>query len=570
MWLALVLAAVMQLESWGERQVYRRSMERVASLDPANASSLYAARAVQLVYETLLEYDYSERPYRIVPGVAESLPEISEDGRVYVVKLRPEACFHPHPCFGVDSNGEPVGRGVRASDVVFSLKRLADRKVASPGAWLVEDEIRGMRGFANQSSGVEPTDYSIEVEGLQAVDEHTLRIELVKPLHVFIYYLAVAYSSIVAPEAVAFYGSDFGAHSVGSAAYRLGVWRRNHQITFERVEEWWGWSKGAAELKSGGGRPFDVIDYRMIDDSSTQWLCFLSSELDFLGEIARDNWDAVIGAEGELSADLIARGIRLYTMPMLEVAYIGINMDDPVLGKNRALRQALNCAFDSDSWLRFYNNRALCADGPLPPGVAGRVESEFGYHYNLEKAQRLLTEAGYPGGIDPESGRRLELTIDLGRTSQDVRESVELMVAYMARVGVVLTPQFHNWPVFLKRLSNRQSQMFRIGWVGDYPDAQNFMQLFYSRNVSPGPNRTNYVNPEFDRLYEAACTAHDEGERLVLWQQAQEVIREDCPWVFLHYQKAYSLCGPRVENYVPSDFPYGAEKFLRVGGRVRE
>ncbi|HRU20382.1 MAG TPA: ABC transporter substrate-binding protein, partial [Kiritimatiellia bacterium] len=211
-----------------------------------------------------------------------------------------------------------------------------------------------------------------------------------------------------------------------------------------------------------------------------------------------------------------------------------------------------------------FNNRAVPCDGPVPPGTEGRLETPFPYAYDLDKARALLREAGYPDGMDPRTGRRLELNLDLGRTSQDIRESTELMVSFLAQVGIALKPQYHNWPAFLRRLSERRSQMFRIGWVGDYPDAENFLQLFYSRNVSPGPNRTNYVNPEFDRLYEAACAAEDAAGRNRHWAAAQRLIREDCPWIFLSYAKAYSLCNPSVLYYMPSDFPYGTEKYLRT------
>ena len=543
---------------------YTRNIERVASLDPVEAMSSYAARVVQLTYETLLEYDYAARPYRLIPGLAESLPEIQEDGRVLIFRIRPEARFHPDPCFGTDSKGAPQGRAVTAADVVYSLKRVADRKNASPGAWTVEDSILGMRTFAELSAGAAPTDYAREVEGLRALDERTLRIELARPLHVFLYYLTTAYTAVVPREAVAFYGKDFGSRTIGSGPYRLAKWRRNHQMDFGRVAEWPGWRQGPAAFTPGaGGAPFDRLVYRTIDDASTQWLCFLRGELDFLGEITRDNWDVVIDAAGKLHAPLQAKGITLYAIPALDVAYLGINMDDPVLGPNKALRQVLNCAFDGAAWERFYNNRVVRADGPVPRGVAGRLETPFAYTFNLAKARQLLRDAGYPDGIDPKTGRRLELTLDLGRTTQDTRESAEMLVSFYAQIGIVLAPQYHNWPTFLKRLSNRQSQLFLVRWLGDYPDAESFMQLFYSRNVSPGPNRVNYVNPAFDKLYEAACACTDSDARNTIWEEMQAIIREDCPWVFLHYVTTCSLCNPRVRNYIPSDYPYGMEKYLR-------
>lgn len=537
--------------------VYCRSMDRVASMDPAEAASIYAARAVLLSYETLLEYDYEARPYRLIPGLAAELPTVQSNGLVYVFRIHPDARFHADPCWG-------GGRPVTAADVVFSLKRLADRKVASPGAWLVEDSIAGMRAFAERSAGAAPTDYSAEVPGLRATDARAVRIELTRPMHVFPYMLTIAYSAVVPHEAVGFYGKDFGSHEVGTGPYRLAEWRRNHQMSYVREPSWRGWKEGPAASGSGGEQPFDRVNYRLIDDVSTQWLCFLAGELDFLGEVTRDNWDVVIDRSGGLTDALRSKGLSLYSMPTLEVAYIGINMDDPVLGPNRALRQALNCAFDGEAWERFYNGRVIRCDGPVPPGTDGRLDGSFPYANNLELARRLLCEAGYPEGIDPKTGRRLELTLDLGRTSQDMRETTELLVSFWARVGLSLKPQFHNWPTFLKRVSSRQSQMFRMGWTGDYPDAENFLKLFASQNASPGPNRANYVNPVFDRLYEEACSAADVSQRNRCWAKAQEVVREDCPWVFLHFQKAYSLCHERVLNYRPSDFPYGSEKYLRV------
>jgi ABC-type transport system substrate-binding protein len=554
---SVIFFAALFVGQAGGESVFRRSMERVSSMDPSQASAIYASRAVQLVYEPLLEFDYRARPYRLIPGLAESLPEVQSNGLVYVIRLHPEARFQADPCFGVDESGKARGRPVAAEDVVYSLKRLADRRVASPGEWLVLDTIAGMRAFSEASMAGAATDYSVPVSGLKALDARTVRIELAKPAHQFAWYLAMSYTAVVPREAVDCYGSGFGSRAVGSGPYRLAGWRRNHQMTFERDPAWRGWREGPAA-------PFDRVVYSVIDDVSTQWLCFLSGELDFLGEIARDNWDVVIDGAGGLSEPLRRRGVTLHSIPTLQVAYIGINMDDPVLGPNRALRQALNRAFDSAAWTRFFNNRTAMCDGPVPPGIAGRLETPFPHAFDLERARALMHEAGYPDGIDPKTGRRLELALDLGMTSQDVRESTELLVSFYARIGVSLKAQYHNWPTFLRRVSDRQSQMFRIGWVGDYPDAENFLQLFYGKNVSPGPNRTNYVSPAFDRLYEAACAAADEAGRNRLWGQAQKLVREDCPWIFLHFQKAYSLCHGRVLDYVPSDFPYGTEKYLRT------
>ena len=570
--------------------IFRRTIDRVPSMDPVLASSVAAARVVNLVYECLLDYEYATRPYRIGPGLA-ALPDISPDGLAYTFRIDPEARFAPDPCFAAATdvttqkngaprndpakNGAPLfGRPVTADDVVYSFKRLADARNASPGYWTIEGRIRGVGAFRERTSAQgAPGPADIPWDGVEALDPHTVRITLDSPCPQFPWILAMPYTAIVPREAVEYYGAAFADHPVGSGPYRLARWRRNYVMDFDRNADWRGWSRPMPESAvadpaalSADVRPFDRLVFRVMDDASTQWLAFLAGEIDFQGEIGRDNWDVVFDPAGGLSPELEAAGVRLTTMETLEVAYIGINMEDPVLGGNRVLRQALNLAIDASRWVEYYNNRVAMADSPIPPGVAGRSDAPSMREAEnaLERAKALLAEAGYPGGRDPATGRRLSLTLDIGRTTQDMRESSELLAAFLDRIGVELKPEYHNWPAFLKKIARRESQMFRIGWVGDYPDAENFLQLFYGRNASPGPNRCNYSNPEFDRLFEEAAAEGDEPKRLALCARMDAILREDCPWIFLHYPRNYSLLRSRVLNYVPHDFPYGMEKYLRT------
>ena len=506
--------------------VCRRPLERVASMDPLRAASVCESRAVSLVYEPLLEVDYFARPYRLKGGPCD-LPGVSTNGLVYTFRIREGARFQPDACF---PRGE--GRPVVAGDVVYSLNRLADKANASSGLWTMEAVAR-----------------------VEAVDPRTVRITLKRPLHVFPWLMAMAYAAVVPHEAVAHYGVKFGGVAVGSGPYRLAEWWRNHRMRFRRDPTWRGWR----EIKT---TPYDEIDYFVVDDVSTQWLMFLSREVDFLGEVSHDNWDAVVGPDGRLAGDLESRGIHLHGAPTMTVMYVGINMNDPVLGPNRKLRQALNCAFDAPAWKRFLNNRVEPSDGPVPPGVEGRLETPFAYAFDVEKAKRLLAEAGYAGGIDPKTGRRLEISLTIGRANQTAREEAELMQSFYNRIGVRLEPRYMTWNAYLDAVNKGDVTLFMLGWIGDYPDAENFLQLFHSKNVSPGANHGNYRNPAFDRLYDAAMATADPAARVALWRQAQEVVREDCPWIFLHFPKAYALSWDHVGNYRPTDFPYGTEKHL--------
>ena len=483
---------------------FTRTLERVASMDPAMARSVYDSHAVQLVYEPPLEVDYEARPYKLVPCFCE-MPEVSEDGLVYVFRT-------------LDGRRGTLG----AADLVRSLERLRDPKVVSPNGWIMKD-----------------------VDTVKALDAKTVEIKLKRKCHFFPWLMAMSACGVVGPN------------GEGTGPYVLSYWRKNHEMIFE--------GRGKREE----GRGFDKIRYLVVDDASTQWLMFLKGELDFLGEISRDNFDSIVNADGSIDPALERAGVTLHSIPTMEVLHLGINMKDPVLGPNRKLRQALNAAFDYPAWEKFYNGRIIPCPTPVPPGVDGRLERPFPYAFDLEKAKRLLAEAGYPGGIDPKTGRRLVLTLSIGRASQESREAGELTAAFYEKIGVKLEQSFMTWDAFLKAVNEGRVQMFRMGWVGDYPDAQNFLQLFYSKNVSPGPNHAFYANPEFDREYDAALDAKTVEERNAHWARCQEIVQEDCPWVFTHINKSYSLVRPTVKNYKPTDFPYGVEKHYRAGKRER-
>lgn len=561
----LLISAAFCLPVGGET-VLRRTIDRVSSFDPIQSETVGAARCVALVYETLLEYDYLSRPYKLRGCVAESLPEISSDGKTLTFHLRRGLQFGPDPCLGVDSaTGEPRTRELVASDFVYTMKRLADAKLSSPGYWTIENKIVGIEAFHQASKAETPTDYSQDISGIRVLDERTVQMELTAPSLDFLWVLAMSYTAIVPREAVEHYGRDFESVEVGTGAYRLVSCRRNYRFEFER-RRGRDTERDATPILPGaeGAVPIDRIIYLVMDDASTRWLSFLDGALDVAGDITRDNWDAVINKDGTLTDEMKRRRIRLESKPSLDTYYVGFNLDDPVLGGNRQLRQAMSCAFNSKQWEELNEGRVVSASGPLPPGIEGRLETAFAYSFDLGKAKQLLAEAGYEGGIDPATGRRLTLTLDLGRTDQEIRENAELISAFMDRLGIVVELQYNNWPSFLRKVSRREAQMFLIGWMSDYPSALNFMQLFTGRNVSPGPNRSNYSNAEYDALYDEAERSITIEKRMQCIVKMQEMVREDCPWIFLYHRRDNLLLNPSVRNLVMHDYPYGVEKHWRM------
>ncbi len=533
---------------------FRRAHPSINTLDPAHGSDTSVNSAMSLLFQPLLDYDYTARPYKLIPGAAEALPEISPDGKVYIFRLR-EAYYADDPCF----KGER--RQVKAQDFIYGFKRLADRKVGGSGEWIIKG-IKGVKDFANASTGEAPTDYNFPLEGLQALDDRTLRIELDSPNNQFIWFCAMCYMAPVPPEAVAYYGQrELAEHPVGAGPYTLRSWRRGYEMVFDRNPEWFGW-EGVdfnADLV-----PFETIRYPIVKDASTQWLMLLTGQLDFLEQIDRNNMDIAIDPEMGLSPDLAARGIRLFTSPTLKVYYAGLNMDDPVLGTNKKLRQALNAAFDTVRWEKYYRGRVKALNTVAPVHITDALQTPFPYAFNLEKARQLMTEAGYPSGIDPKTGAPLRLTMEVGNATQDTTESMELVASFLDKIGIQMDISVNTWQAFLDKIRKREAQMYLMGWVGDYPDIETFMQLFVGKNQSPGPNRSNYVNPEVDALYERAIASRNPAEITDCWQRIQALVLEDCPWILLHYALDFSLVNSRVLNYTPHNFPYGMEKHYRA------
>lgn len=537
-----------------EGPTFRRAQPSINTLDPAHGSDTSVNSAMSLIFQPLLEYDYTARPYRLIPGAATAIPAPEADGKTYIFKLR-EAYYVDDPCFGGKR------RKVTAHDFVYGWKRLADRQVGGSGEWLISG-IKGMSDFAEASSGEAPTDYTREVAGLKALDDETLRVELERPSNQFLYFLTMCYMAPVPEEAVAYYGQrGLAEHPVGAGAYKLRSWWRGYEMIFDRNPEWHGWEgldPQAAE------QPFETIRYPIVKDASTQWLMLLTGQLDFLEQIDRNNMDIAIDPDMGLSPALKARGIQLFTSPTLKLYYLGINMDDPVLGKNKALRQAINAAFDTARWETYYRGRVRALNTIAPPHLQDALQSPFPYAFNTEKARQLMVEAGYPGGINPATGKPLVLTVEVGNATQDTTESMELVASFLSSIGIKLEISVNTWQAMLEKVRLRQAQLFLMGWVGDYPDIETFMQLFLSRNQSPGPNRSNYVNPEVDRYYDIAVASQNPAEITTCWEKVQQIVLEDCPWVLLHYALDFSLVNERVLNYQPHNFPYGMEKYYRV------
>jgi len=541
---------------------------KIKGMDPAFADDLYSGTETSRVYEGLLQYHYLKRPYELIPNLAEAMPEIAPDGKVYTFKLRKGVVFQDDVAFK-DTAGK--GREVTADDVIYSFKRLADPKLNSSGWWVFDGKIAGLNEWRETQAKATTVDYAAAVGGLKATDRYTLRIQLNQRSYQFIYALAMSFAYVVPREAVDHYGKEFLNHPVGTGPFKMTEFNGASKIVYVRNPTYRKEvypSEGEAGDKEAGlledaGKPLPLADKLVVSvivESQPMWLNFLAGKLDATS-IPKDNFSTAITPTKDLSPDLKAKNVKLHKSPSLDVTHESFNMKDPLFGKNKYLRQALSLAHNTGPLIEtFYNGQAVAAQGPIPPGLAGY---DAGYknpyrQFDLEKAKAMLAKAGYPGGkgLDP---------IDYATvTNSTSRQMNEYLSKAFADIGVQLKINSYSWPEFQSAVKNKKGQMWGFAWGADYPDAENFLQLFYSKNVSPGPNDANYQNPAYDKLYEKSLTLRDSPERTKVYQDMQKMLVEDAPWIFGVHRVTFALTQPWLKNYKLHEFDYTRAKYLRV------
>ncbi len=554
--------------------VYRGALiANLKSFDPAHASDSYSIQAQFQIYEGLYEYHYLKRPYTLQPALAAAMPEVSEDGTVYVIRMRPGVEFADDPAF---PGG--IGREVTAHDFMYSIKRLADVRTQTYGWWVFDGKIKGLNAFREASESlpplldtVHPALYDTEVEGLRALDDSTVRIELTRAYPYFPYLLAMPYAAVVAREAVEHYGLDFMNHPVGTGPFVLAEWRRGLRLAFERNPKYrHGFypTEGTAEdsvagLMADAGRPLpfvDRVELYIFNETQPMWLNFLRGHLD-RSSIPRDNHSQAINPDRALRGDLAEAGIRLHRTNELDVTYISMNMEDPVLGAHRKLRQALQMGYDVETVIdRFYSGRGIRAHGLVPPGLFGHdPEWRAPYaRYDVEAARARLAEAGFPGGAGLPEFSYLTLA------NTEARQRGEHFAQNMAALGIRIRVEGVTWPEYLNRVRTRNFQFAGAGWMADYPDPENFLQLLYGPNASPGANNSNYDNPEYNRLFARMAALPDTPERLDLIRRMHVIATEDLPWLFMAHRSSELLSHARLHNVKASAVMSAPVKYYRV------
>ena len=542
---------------------YRAIGDDPRSLDPQFSYDTLGHAIISQVYEGLLQYSpFKTDPYELEPCLAEEMPRRikNPDGtETYEIHLKRGVFFHDDPCF-------PGGRGreLTAADFVYTFQRIADPAVECPVLSTLQEFIAGLAPAYEEARQARQFDYSKPTGAITVVDDHTLRLNLLKAYPQIQYWLAMPFTAPVPREAVEYYNGKNGRelfkfHPVGTGPYRLAEWARSRLIRFARNERYTatrfpegGWPKqdeSRFRPLSGSALPkIDEIQFAVIREAIPAWLLFRQGYLDASG-VSKDVFNSVITAGQTLSQEFRARGVQLFRDVEPGTFYAQFNMDDLTVGKNQRLREALSTVYNQDRANEIFGNGVdIKAEQLLPPGVVG-YQPDFKNPFrteNVTKAKELLAQAGYPAGIDPKTGQPLELTLDVVAGNAESRQRAEFDQMQIQQLGLRCKIEENTWSRFQEKQLRGLFQMNTgSGWNADYPDPENFFFLFYSKNVPPqGSNYARFSNPDFDRLFEQMATMDNGPERLAIIHRMTAILVEQCPVVFTFHPVTFRLNQP--------------------------
>jgi ABC-type transport system substrate-binding protein len=554
--LALGLVGCTKKRDMDELALRLISPQKVAGFDPIQASDMYSNNEIGKVYEGLYEFHPFKRPYELMPNLAEAMPSVSKDGLTYTIKIKPGVMFQDSPAFP-----EGKGRQMTAHDFVYSWKRLADPKHMAKGWWVFDGKIKGLNEWREKYASAETVNYNDEVEGVKAVDDFTLQVTLVKPYPQFLYATAMPYTFVVAKEVVEHFGKEFLNHPVGTGPFILPRFEQTNTIVYTknptfRVKPFPSDDPAKKDLRV----PLvDKIYVEIIPESQPKWLSFQKARVDML-EIPKDNFDQAV-VSGGLAPELKEKGIDLISATMLDVTFYAFNNEDPLFKNNKKLRQAMSLAYNrEESNKLFYNGMSRIAQGVIPPGLGG-YDPDFKnpyVQYDVEKAKKLLAEAGYPEGKGlPE--------ITVQTTAETIsRQMLEFFAKCMSDIGIKIKVGTNSWPELVNKVTKKQHQMYTMAWGADYTDAENFLALLYCPNAAPGSNGSNYCNPKFDKMFEKATIMQDGPERNKLYAEMNAFVAEETPWMFGFHRTRFFLTHAWLENFSYMEFTHSQFQYLGV------
>lgn len=502
-----------------DKKIFRyNESSGLASLDPAFAKNKQVMWASHQLYNTLVEIDSL---MQVRPSLAYRW-EISPDNMTFTFYLRLDVYFIDDECFP-----NAKGRRLNAHDVVFSFRRIMDKQTASPGAWI----------FNNRVDSVNP---------FQAISDSVFQLKLARPFHSILGILSMQYCSIVPEEAVNKYGSEFRRHPVGTGPFRLVAWEEGQALVLAKNEHYF------EKDSTGISLPYlDGVKVSFYDSKATEFLEFRQNRLDFIDDIDPSFKDEVLTKAGELKQQWIGR-INLNKHPYLNIEYLGILMDDknelmrqsPL--QSKLIRQAINYGFDRRKMMLYLRNSIGIAaeSGFVPCGLPSFDTTVVtGYHYDPVRTRQLLSEAGFPGGKGLPAIKLLTIPI--------YGDLAAFIANELRREGINIEVEVVQKSLLMEQTAKSQATFFRGSWIADYPDAENYLSVFYGKNPAP-PNYTRYKNESFDRLYEKALSEKNDSVRYRLYREMDQLMISEAPVVPLWYDMVIHLVHLNISDFKPN------------------
>ncbi|MFA6314652.1 MAG: ABC transporter substrate-binding protein [Sterolibacterium sp.] len=518
------------------------------SFDPQRISDVYSGIVNNAMFDAPLRYDYLARPAKLIPNTLAALPTVSPDGLTYTFHLRQGIFFDNHEVFGGKK------RELVAEDYVYTIKRLFDPKLSAPLLAEVEGYLLGSDEYATMARKANKLDYDAPLAGLHSLDRYTFQIRLTKPMPNFIYNFAdCRVACAVAREVVEHYKEDFGAHPVGTGAYRLAFWKRSSKMVFEpnpnyREEYFQGEPAaddpdGQAILKRLQGRRLPMVgrfEVDVIEELQPRWLAFLNQEHELLWRLPEEYATQAV-PNNQLAPNLKKRDLRMEQVPALDLTFMYFNIEDPIVGgytpDKIALRRAVSLGYKTLDEIRIIRkNQAIPAHAPYPPGVAG-YDPNFrtsANEYSPAKAKALLDMYGYldrdgDGYREMPDGSPLVLKFNSTPNARD-KQIDELFTRSMNEIGLKLAVRKAKWPDLLKESNAGKLMMWQLGSSAASPDANDWLTSLYGPNAGFKGNRARFKLEAYDRAYEKAQRLPDSPERTALYQEMAKLMVAYAPW----------------------------------------
>lgn len=482
----------------------------ITSLDPAFARDQANIWAVNQLFNGLVQLDEN---LKVKPCIAKSW-EIAPDGLNYTFHLRKDVYFRSDESFEGTK-----GRKVVANDFVYSLNRLLDEKLASPGAWV----LKQVKKENNTNSFIAPND-------------STLIISLKAPFPPFLGLLSMQYCSVVPHEAIEKFGTDFRQHPVGTGPFKFGMWKEGVKLVMLRNEKYF-------ESSPDGPLPYlDAVAVSFIVDKQSAFLEFIKGNLDFVSGIDASYKDELLTRNGDLRSKYSSK-INLTKQTYLNTEYLGILIDTNFKAASESplrlklVRQAINYGFDRVKMMRYLRNNIGIAGtaGFVPAGIPWFDQKQVsGYYYDPAKAIHLLGKAGYPGGkgLPP-------ITLTTNASYLDLCKYIQ---SQLGEIGINLKIDVTPPATLREMIAQSKVSFFRGSWIVDYPDAENYLSLFYTANFCPaGPNYTHFSSVEFDKIYGESMHERNDSVRGMKYMQMDRILIEEAPVVILYYDQVLRL-----------------------------